>query len=226
MFIGHFGAILLFFCTNEAGGSMARSAALLNQDYVSNKYYSVEAKGPLLDKVYSLRYQSYRVKNFIDENRSGLFMDKYDEQGNSSSFLTYNGGKLIGSLRCSRYEPKVGLSVPVMEIFHDEIEKYVGYGTKFIEVNRLVVHPSLHNKNSIRIRFNIFKNVVEEVDRLGAECVVIGVRPEHVRFYQSIFSNRIPCQTKKYPLTNFDVVLLACFDIKAARDLILRLCHK
>ena len=205
---------------------MATSTVLRKQEIVSKKYYSIEAKGPMLDKVYSLRYQSYRVKEFIDENGSGLFMDKYDELGNSRSFLTYCGGNLIGSLRCSHFNPEKAQPVPVMEIFRDEIGKHIGYDTNFIEVNRLVVHPKFQSRNSIRIRFNIFRNVVEEVDRVGAECVLIGVRPEHVRFYESIFSNMVTGKAKKYPLTNFDAVLLACYDIKSARNLILRLSEK
>lgn len=193
---------------------------------VSSKYSNIEAKGPLLDKVYSLRYQSYRTKEFINEDSSGLFIDKYDQLGNSRSFLTYQGDKLIGSIRCSHYTPEERKPTPVMEIFHDEIAQYVGLNRSFIEVNRFVVHPDVQNINSIRVRFNIFKNVVDEVDRTGVDCVIIGVRPEHVRFYQSIFSNVVTGNQKTYPMTNFQSILLACFDIDNAKRLILRLSQK
>ena len=209
---------------------MATQAAELQHyvDYgVKNRgYYSIEAKGPLLDKVYSLRYQSYRSKGFINANKSHLFMDKYDELGNSRSFLTYFGNTLVGSLRCSLYTPDEALPVPVMEIFDEEIRTHVGVNKRILEVNRLVVHPDFQKKNSIRVRFSIFKNVVEEVKRVGADCVVIGVRPEHVRFYKSIFSDVVTSSAKPYPLTKFKAVLLACFNLEEAGNLILKLSEK
>jgi len=204
---------------------MAKASVLLKQKY-KDSYHSIEAKGPLLDRVYSLRYMSYRSKQFIDENSSRLFMDKYDDLGNSKSFLTFNGDTLIGSLRCSYYDPDDPKPIPIMEIFRDEIDQYVGLDKRILEVNRLVVHPDFHAKNSIRIRFNIFTNVVEEVKRRDAQCVLIGVRPEHVKFYQSIFSNLVTPEEKTYPLTNFKAVLLACFDIESASKLILGLSRK
>jgi hypothetical protein len=64
----------------------------------TSDYYSIVAKGPMLDRVYSMRYRSYSADNYIEKNSSHKFIDEYDAKPNSTCFLTYCGKKLIGSL--------------------------------------------------------------------------------------------------------------------------------
>ena len=69
-----------------------QSIALQNQESPQgqNDYYSIVAKGPMLDRVYSMRYRSYSAENYIEENSSLKFIDEYDAKSNSTCFLLYH----------------------------------------------------------------------------------------------------------------------------------------
>ncbi len=189
-------------------------------------YYNVEAKGPLLDKVYSLRYKSYYSKNFIESNTANLFMDQYDTLGNSRSFLTYLDGQTVGSVRCVHYQPNSQNHIPVMEIFAEEIEKAIGWDKKILEVNRFVVHPDYHGRQGAKLKFNIFKNVALEILETQPDCMVVGVREEHVKFYRCLAFEQVSKVAKQYPNTHFKTQLLACHNLDKAVALAMRMADR
>lgn len=184
------------------------------------EYTNVAARGPLLDRVYSMRYRSYRTENYISENRSKKFMDEYDAMPNCTSYLMYSKEKTVASIRSCIYDPKHKLPVPAMEIFEDEIRETVGYEKAFVEVNKFVVEPEFQNSGGRSARFSLFCSVVKETFDSGAENVIIAVRPAHVRFYR-MFSCTPISEIKTYPHLNFKTVLLACTDVERAKSLII-----
>jgi N-acyl-L-homoserine lactone synthetase len=182
-------------------------------------YYSVIAKGPMLDRVYSMRYRSYSAEGYIEENSSLKFIDEYDDKPNSTCFLLYHQNKAVGSMRTCVYDSSKRLAVPVMEVFDEEIRNTIGYDSTFVEVNKFVIDPSFQRKGGVEARMLLVGTVVEEAIRRGSSTIVIAVRPAHVRFYKMFGCHQIS-DAKSYPHLSFKTVLMACTDIQWSRNFI------
>lgn len=182
-------------------------------------YRSIKAYGPLLDHVFSLRYESYSAEDYIEKNVSRRFMDEFDGTPNCDSFLVYFKKKLIGSIRSCIYSPDKEHRIPVMDVFERELKEEVGMDKTMIEANKFVVHPDFQRQGGVKARFTIYRNIIESAIREKANCIVVAVRPAHVKFYRMFYMEPVS-DAKSYPHLNFQTVLMACHDIEAARDFI------
>jgi N-acyl-L-homoserine lactone synthetase len=195
------------------------NTAIQVQENQHNDYYSVIAKGPMLDRVYSMRYRSYSAEGYIAENSSLKFIDEYDNKPNSTCFLLYHQNKAIGSMRTCVFDSRERMDVPVMEVFDDELRNNIGYDNTFVEVNKFVIDPSFQRKGGVEARMLLVGTVVEEAIRRGSSSIVLAVRPAHVRFYKMLGCNPIS-EAKSYPHLTFKTVLMACTDIQWSRNFI------
>ncbi|WP_323816437.1 GNAT family N-acetyltransferase [Cellvibrio sp. NN19] len=195
------------------------TTALQTQENQSSDYYSVVAKGPMLDRVYSMRYRSYSAEGYIEENSSLKFIDEYDNKPNSTCFLLHHQNKAIGSMRTCVFDSKERLAVPVMEVFDEELRNNIGYDNTFVEVNKFVIDPTFQRKGGVEARMLLVGTVVEEAIRRGSASIVLAVRPAHIRFYKMLGCNPIS-DIKSYPHLSFKTVLMACTDIQWSRDFI------
>eukprot|EP01024_Parvocaulis_polyphysoides_P048782 TRINITY_DN46708_c0_g1_i5.p3 TRINITY_DN46708_c0_g1~~TRINITY_DN46708_c0_g1_i5.p3 ORF type:complete len:256 (-),score=7.10 TRINITY_DN46708_c0_g1_i5:633-1400(-) len=186
-------------------------------------YYTERAQGPLLDKVFSMRYRSYSEAGHIDPCVSGKFMDEYDGRPNSKSYLLYGQKKKkkkpVGSIRVCMFDPKESHGVPAMEMYRDEIKKEIGYENRFVEVNRFVIDPRFQRLGGMQARFRIFELGVDKALEAGASCILVAVRPEHVRFYKMLFGRPIS-ESKPYHNVKFNTVLVACTEIEKTKEFI------
>lgn len=176
------------------------------------EYHSVRAIGPMLDRVYSMRYRSYSGGEYIDRCSSEKFMDEYDSTPNCTSYLTYSGKKTIGSIRSCVYNPDEKLKIPVMDVFERELSESVGFDNVVIEANKFVVDPEFQAKGGVRARFNIYKNIADEIVEKNAKFLVAGIREEHVRFYKML-KFEPASDLKSYPHLNFKTLLVVCTDV-------------
>lgn len=184
------------------------------------QYHSIRAYGPLMDSVFALRYKSYSADNHIEKNSSERFMDEFDGRKNCTSYLTYYGKKLIGSIRLCVYRPDDGSTIPTVQMYEEEIARNIGLDKTLIEANRFVVHPDFQRKGGIQARFSIYRNIITETDKANADCVLAAVREEHVRFYRLV--NFVPISDlKTYHRCKFKTILMACFDLDRTRDFVL-----
>ena len=180
-------------------------------------YRSIEARGPMLDRVYSMRYKSYSNEEYIDKNDSMKFMDQYDAMPNCKSFLTYQGDNAIGSIRSCIYDPQENLPIPVMEVFDDELREATGYNDIMIEANKFVVDPTFQKSGGVRARFNVYKNIVDTIIDNNAKYLVACIRTEHIKFYKMLHFNPAS-EIKSYPHLKFKTLLVICDDIPACCD--------
>ena len=176
------------------------------------KYYSIVARGSMLDKVYSMRYRSYSAEGYIEKNSSGKFIDKYDSLPNSTSYLTFLGKKAIGSIRACVFTPEEGLLVPAMEVFEKEIEIYIGFDKPFVEANKFVIDPGFQKHRAVKVRLNLSRNIIEKAIESNASNIIAAVRQEHIKFYKMFDFVQIS-DSKRYPNLLFDTVLLVCKDL-------------
>lgn len=182
-------------------------------------YYSIEARGPLLDKVYSMRYRSYGRENYIDENVSEKFMDEFDAMPNCTSYLMYSEKKAVASIRSCVFTPEKEHVIPVMDIFSNEIGEGVGFDNPIIEANKFVVDPNFQKRGGIQARFSLFKNIADAIQRENAGCLLAAVRPAHVKFYKMLYFKPMS-EVKSYPHLKFKTLLLACTDVEKFCDLV------
>ena len=182
-------------------------------------YSSIKAYGPLLDHVFSIRYESYSAEDYIEKNPAKRFMDEFDGTPNCDSFLVFFKKKLIGSIRSCVYYPGEEHRIPVMDVFERELNENVGMDQTVVEANKFVVHPDFQRQGGVKARFTIYRNIIESAIREKARCIVVAVRPAHVKFYR-MFHMQPVSDAKSYPHLNFQTVLMACHDIDAARDFI------
>lgn len=195
------------------------STAIQTQENQHNDYYSVIAKGPMLDRVYSMRYRSYSAEGYIAENSSQKFIDEYDNQPNSVCFLAYQKSKAIGSMRACVYDPSGQALIPVMEVFESEIRDHVGYDNILVEMNKFVIDPSFQRKGGMHARLTLMGSVLNESVSRNAKAVLVAVRPEHTRFYQ-LFGAKVISGIKSYPHLSFKTVLMVCSDLSAAGNIL------
>lgn len=214
--------------------SFASSAPLSNVAQINNsfsprdffspeeapEYRSIKAYGPLLDHVFSIRYESYSGENYIEKNPSKRFTDEYDLMPNCTSYLTYHKKRPMGSIRLCRYSPHENFKTPVMDIYKREIEQEVGFDKSFLEANRFVIHPDYQRKGGIQARFSVYRNIITEADRADTHCVLAAVREEHVRFYRMVNFTPIS-DVRTYHGVKFATILMACFDLDRSREFVL-----
>ena len=199
---------------------MASTALKMQKELCGQSdYYSIVAKGPMLDKVYSMRYRSYSAENYIEENSSLKFMDEYDAKLNSTCFLAYHQEKAIGSMRACVFDPKAGLSVPIVEVFEKEIRESVGYNNIFVEMNKFVMDPDFQRRGGVRARLSLMGAVLNESINKNAVAVFVAVRPEHIKFYE-IFGGKLISDIKPYPLLSFKTALVVCTDLLDAQKIL------
>ncbi|HTF97769.1 MAG TPA: hypothetical protein VL995_16655 [Cellvibrio sp.] len=198
------------------------NVALKPQETHHNDYYSVIAKGPMLDRVYGMRYRSYSADGYIKENTSQKFIDEYDDKPNSVCFLAYQQTKAIGSMRACVYDPSQENSmIPVMEVFDEELRNHVGYDNIFVEMNKFVIDPSFQRKGGMHARLMLMGSVLNESLKRNATSVVVAVRTEHIRFYQ-LFGGKVISDVKSYPHLSFKTVLMVCTELEAADRMLRR----
>ncbi|VUD56541.1 hypothetical protein TDB9533_02197 [Thalassocella blandensis] len=184
----------------------------------SNPYYSLEAKGPLIDRVYSMRYRSYSADDYISKCETKKFMDEYDPMPNCTSYLTYFEKKAIGSIRSCIFDPKCEINrVPVMDVFESELGDIVGYDKTFIEANKFVIDPSFQRKGGVKARFSIYKNIADSILENNAKYLVAGIRPEHIKFYRML-NFKPMSDVKSYPHLKFLTLLVVCEDVMGFVD--------
>lgn len=193
--------------------------ALPVQKNIQNDYYSIVAKGPLLDRVYSMRYRSYSAEGYIEKNSSLKFIDEYDDKPNSVCFLAYQQTKAIGSMRACVYDPSEKSMIPVMEVFDTELRDNVGYDNIFVEMNKFVIDPSFQRKGGMHARLMLMGSVLSESLNRKASAVVVAVRMEHIRFYQ-LFGGKVISDVKSYPHLSFKTVLMVCTELGAADQML------
>jgi len=186
-------------------------------------YYSHAAIGPMLDRVYSIRYRSYSSEDYIDKNKSEKFMDEYDPMPNCTSYLTYPGSikKAIGSIRSCVYTPEDAFRIPVMDVYAKEFESVIGYESVVIEANKFVIDPTFQNQGGVKARFSVYKNIADEIVEHRAQHLVAGIRVEHVKFYKMLNFEPIS-KVKSYPHLNFETVFVHCSNVDAFCEKIYR----
>jgi acyl-CoA synthetase (AMP-forming)/AMP-acid ligase II/acyl carrier protein len=164
---------------------------------------------------FRLRYAAYAGKGYIPPTSDEEFSDEYDDQPNCSTFLIQRAESLIGSIRTCVYLGTDGWNlIPALDTFRDDIGEFtVQCPPPWVEANRFVLSPG---ETAVEIKWALFGAVAEVADKHQCRQILAAVRPEHVRFYESL-GFRTVSQERKYHKVAFTAVLLALDWIKHGR---------
>ncbi len=151
------------------------------------------AMGPeVIRQAWRLRYDAYALHNYISQDSSNVYSDKYDFHDGSKTVVVYRGRTPVSTVRTCFYS--VGCRedyrdpIPVMETFPDEVESIVSDITarkgsaRVAEVGRLARHPDFgSDEESI---FALFRMVGYLLMHQRADAVISTVRKHHIGFYR------------------------------------------
>lgn len=164
----------------------------------------------------------------INERMFGIRAADIDERRNSASLLIskmyswrgYTGnhrvgndpnritltasdkGEVIGTLSLG-LDSQVGLLAD--EVFKDHIEPYRAKG-KVCEIIKLAIDPSVKSKAVLASLFHVAFIYARDLN--GCAEIFIEVNPRHRRFYESMLSFSVECESRHNPRVDAPAVLL------------------
>lgn len=193
--------------------SLQNDAITIGRGAEELTFHSVEANTPTqIELVQALRYKAYRAEGYIPENATERFFDDYDFEPVNRSFLTYCNGQLIGSIRACVSSPRLGEHLPAAEIYEEEIAAKVGFDKVIVESNKFVFEPGFRQSGGLAARVILVRNMLNYALSIEADAIVTAVRKSHARIYKS-FGFRQIADAKRYPLLDFDTILMCCDDL-------------
>jgi hypothetical protein len=107
------------------------------------------------EDAYRLRYRSYLVGGFIEENPSGIFRDHYDNMFNADTVVLYDDEVPVASVRVCLLERGTDFTSPAMDTFPEEVSALLNaspndaFAGRAIEVTRLVRSPEAENNQGL-----------------------------------------------------------------------------
>lgn len=149
------------------------------------------------EKVYRLRYRSYRREGTVAERSDERFTDAFDEEANSWSFGVYLEGVLASSLRLS-VATETAPALPAATVFPDILEPMLAAGQVIVDPTRFVVEYDFAKQ------FTKLPYITVRIGWLAlafykADVSLATVRSEHQAFYKRLFGHRVVCPPRPYP---------------------------
>lgn len=188
-----------------------------NSNHYHAPYHNIRAYGPYLNTVFKMRYESYREKGYIDQHTTRQFYDEFDSENNCTSYLTFYQGRAIATIRSCMYTSDTDQSIPIFEVFKDEIKYNIGLDSPMVEANKFVMAPHFQRRGGVKARFMIYANVINAALDLGAKYLVAAVREEHIAYNTALFGFKLISKPRAYPHLKFKTALMICDDVPNMR---------
>ena len=159
---------------------------------------------------FRLRYESYLSQGHIAQNPTRMFMDAYDDIGNSRTVVVYDHRGPVGSVRLCLLDSTDAAS-PARESFPAELEGLldgvgVGRGQVAAEITRLVRSPVADDAGLIFLLYRL-ANYVGHCERVS--LLLASVRRNHAVFYRRLgFTTET--EPRPYPGLTCLMQLLSC----------------
>lgn len=172
---------------------------------------------PLAMTAYEIRYEGYRVRDFIEERVNGQFSDEYDRRRNSLTVVVFRAGVPVGTIRSlvldlNRSDP-VYHDLPVMTVFGTEVCEMMatlgksGRMATAIEINRVAVRKEA--ERDVDVLFALYRAAGYIALAHDTDVVLNAVRPHHMPFYRRLGFRKIE-DARPYPGLKFETGLMAC----------------
>jgi hypothetical protein len=179
--------------------------------------YSIVTDGDDLERVYRLRYDSYRAEDAILKNERGMMSDSYDESSNCVHVAVEMDGEYVAALRLHVFSSEVPVS-PTLDVF-PELWDLVKSGKSMLDPTRFVVKTGV-SKNFLPLHL-----VTLRIPFLGAvaydvDFVLAAVRAEHGAFYRRYLRCDHFAAPRAYPGLTKPITLMMT-DLAENRDKVL-----
>jgi N-acyl-L-homoserine lactone synthetase len=150
------------------------------------------------DAIFRLRYQAYLRDGTIPANASGLFSDNYDDTDNAYLFGLYVENELISSIRI-HVGTKERPYFPTLEVFPEYLQPQLDAGKIIIDPTRFVADERL-SRTYRALPYATLRLCGMAARYIGADILLAAVREEHQAFYRRVFTHRMVCAPRPYPL--------------------------
>lgn len=174
--------------------------------YLQEADYRVKYSQKDKEEVFRLRYEAYLQEGAIQENKTGMFNDAYDEFDNCWIFGVHLENKLASSIRCHVISPE-NRKGPALDVFPDIVGPMIENGQTVIDPTRFVADTSIAKKYP-EIPFLTLRVACMAYDYYEADYCLATVRKEHAAFYRRVFNAEILCEPRPYPTLNAPICLL------------------
>ncbi|MEM7069604.1 MAG: hypothetical protein AAF478_12055 [Pseudomonadota bacterium] len=188
--------------------------------YLQKADYQVASSSLERQRIFRLRYEAYLREGAINENRSMMFHDTYDNFENCWIFGIFLEDKLASSIRCHVISPEWPKG-PALDVFPDIIGPMVhDQGLTIVDPTRFVADHRLA-KEYPEIPFMALRAACMTYDYFEADYCLATVRQEHAAFYRRVFRAEMVCEPRPYPTLNAPICLMKT-NVASFRDKLLR----
>lgn len=174
--------------------------------------------GDDLERVFRLRYESYRAEDAISKNERRLMSDPFDESPNCVHVALEKDDKFVAAVRLHLVSNLAPQS-PTLEVF-PEIDAFLRAEKAMLDPTRFVVHPDARKLglplHLAALRIPFLAAVYYDVD-----IVLAAVRTEHSAFYQRYLGCDFVAPPRPYPMLKKPVGLMMTI-MEESRDKVLQ----
>lgn len=180
------------------------AAGLRRQEPVS---YRRAIEGEYVERIFRLRYDSYRSEGTIEADAGERFSDAYDEAPNVFIFGIEQEDELLASIRmhvCSREMP----FAPGLDVFPDILGPMLERGESFVDPTRFVVRR--HSRRAMgNLPFATVRLAAMAAEHFDTDHILATVRIEHAPFYRRFFDMELLSGERTYPGLARPICLMA-----------------
>ena len=187
--------------------------------YLQEADYRVASSKADREEIFRLRYEAYLNEGAINENKSYMFNDAYDDFDNCWIFGVHLENKLASAIRCHVISPD-NRKGPALDVFPDIVGPMIEKGQTVVDPTRFVADPAIADKYP-EIPFLTLRVACMVYDYYEADYCLATVRKEHAAFYRRVFNAEILCEPRPYPTLNAPICLLKT-NVSSFRSKLLR----
>jgi len=167
-----------------------------------------------LDQAFRLQHDQYVAQGYMDRHPSQWRLSIYNALPCTRVFVARDDGRVVGTMSVINDSR---LSLPMAEIYGDELRKFRGENRQLAEVSGLAVHPD-YQKSGLAILLRLIRVVlIYSIETALVEDLCITVNPHHEAFYRKAFGFESIGSLKHYGKVNGAPALALRLDLDVLR---------
>ena len=170
-----------------------------------------------LDQAFRLQHDQYVAQGYMDPHPSQWRLSIYNALPCTRVFVARDDGRVVATMSVINDSR---LSLPMAEIYGDELRTFRGENRQVAEVSGLAVHPA-YQKSGLAILLRLIRMVlIYSIEKALVGDLCITVNPHHEAFYRKAFGFESMGGLKQYGKVNGAPALALRLDLDRLRGFI------
>jgi predicted N-acetyltransferase YhbS len=205
------------FPTRPASGSRVK-AFWFERDSVAGRLdFGLATDRFTLDQAFRLQHDQYVAQGYMDTHPSHWRLSIYNALPCTRVFVARDDGRVVATMSVINDSR---LSLPMAEIYTEELRRLRGEDRQLAEVSGLAVHPA-YQKSGLAILLRLIRMVlIYSIETALVEDLCITVNPHHEAFYRKAFGFESMGGLKHYGKVNGAPALALRLDLDVLRGVI------